>query len=134
MADFLLEVGTEELPAAFVSGALAQWQQRIPKTLEENNLASDAVKIYATPRRLAVLITGLPTQQPDKEEEIKGPPAKAAFKEDGTPTPAGFGFAKKQGVEISAFEVRPTDKGDFIFVKKVTKGRLVAEILTSTLR
>lgn len=130
MADFLLEVGTEELPAAFVSGALAQWQQRIPKTLEENNLASDAVKIYATPRRLAVLITGLPTQQPDKEEEIKGPPAKAAFKEDGTPTPAGFGFAKKQGVEISAFEVRPTDKGDFIFVKKVTKGRLVAEILT----
>lgn len=130
MADFLLEVGTEELPAGFVSGALAQWQQRIPKTLEENCLANNAVKIYGTPRRLAVLITGLPTQQPDKEEEIKGPPAKAAFKEDGTPTPAGEGFAKKQGVEVSTFEVRPTDKGDFIFVKKVTPGRPVAEILT----
>jgi glycyl-tRNA synthetase beta chain len=68
-------------------------------------------------------------QQPDREEEIKGPPAKAAFKEDGTVTPAGLGFAKKQGVEISAFEVRPTEKGDFIFVKKVTPGRPVADIL-----
>lgn len=130
MASFLLEVGTEELPASFVSSALSQWKQRIPKSLEENSLGSDAIKIYATPRRLAVLITGLPSQQPDRDEEIKGPSAKAAFKPDGTPTPAAEGFAKKQGVEISAFEVRSTDKGDFIFVQKVTPGRPVAEILT----
>jgi glycyl-tRNA synthetase beta chain len=129
MPSFLLEVGTEELPASFLSGAIAQWQQRIPKSLDENGLSRDGVKIYGTPRRLAILITGLPVQQPDREEEIKGPPAKAAFKEDGTVTPAGLGFAKKQGVEISAFEVRPTEKGDFIFVKKVTPGRPVADIL-----
>ncbi|PAX59712.1 glycine--tRNA ligase subunit beta [Brunnivagina elsteri] len=129
MPSFLLEVGTEELPASFLSGAIAQWQQRIPKSLDENSLVNDGVKIYGTPRRLAVLITGLPVQQPDREEEIKGPPAKAAFKEDGTVTPAGAGFAKKQGVEISAFEIRPTEKGDFIFVKKVTPGRPVADIL-----
>ncbi len=129
MPSFLLEVGTEELPASFLSGAIAQWQQRIPKSLDENSLVRDGVKIYGTPRRLALLITGLPVQQPDREEEIKGPPAKAAFKEDGTVTPAGLGFAKKQGVEISAFEVRPTEKGDFIFVKKVTPGRPVADIL-----
>ncbi|NJR18764.1 MAG: glycine--tRNA ligase subunit beta [Calothrix sp. CSU_2_0] len=130
MPSFLLEVGTEELPASFLSGAIAQWQQRIPKSLDENSLVRDGVKIYGTPRRLAVLITGLPVQQPDREEEIKGPPAKAAFKEDGTLTPAGAGFAKKQGVEISQFEVRPTEKGDFIFVKKITPGRPVADILT----
>jgi glycyl-tRNA synthetase beta chain len=129
MASFLLEVGTEELPASFLSGAIAQWQQRIPKSLDENSLARDTVKIYGTPRRLAVLITGLPVQQPNREEDIKGPPANTAFKEDGTPTPAGLGFAKKQGVEISAFQVRPTEKGDFIFVKKVTPGLPVAEIL-----
>ncbi|MCS6814037.1 MAG: glycine--tRNA ligase subunit beta, partial [Cyanobacteria bacterium] len=91
MATFLLEVGTEELPASFISEAIAQWQQRIPQSLAEQKLNSEAVQVYATPRRLAVLITGLPTQQADQTEDIKGPPAQAAFK-DGTPTPAAEGF------------------------------------------
>ncbi|MDZ8187994.1 MAG: glycine--tRNA ligase subunit beta [Nostoc sp. ChiSLP02] len=126
---FLLEIGTEELPANFLSGALAQWQERIPRSLAENSLKSESVKVYGTPRRLAVLITGLPSQQPDREEEIKGPPAAAAFK-DGQPTPAALGFAKKQGVEIEALSVRPTDKGDFVFVQRRIPGRPVAELLT----
>ncbi|ARV60526.1 glycine--tRNA ligase subunit beta [Nostocales cyanobacterium HT-58-2] len=129
MPAFLLEVGTEELPASFLSSAIAQWKSRIPQTLEENSLAYDAVEVYGTPRRLAVLIKGLPSQQSDREEEVKGPPAQAAFK-DGQPTPAAQGFAKKQGVEVSALEVRATDKGDFVFVKKTIHGRPVAEILT----
>ena len=132
MTNFLLEVGTEELPASFLSGALAQWKRQIPISLQENFLDTDAVEIYGTPRRLAVLIKGLPPQQPDREEEIKGPPAKAAFK-DGSPTKAAEGFAKKQGVDVSAFEVRPTDKGDFIFVKKSIKGRTIDDILTEVI-
>jgi glycyl-tRNA synthetase beta chain len=129
MANFLLEVGTEELPASFVAGAISQWRQRIPGSLAENSLESTSIQVYGTPRRLAVLITGLPTQQPNREEEIKGPPAQAAFK-DGQPTPAALGFAKKQGVDVADFEVRATDKGDFIFVKKLTSGRSIAEIFT----
>ncbi|MBK1989711.1 glycine--tRNA ligase subunit beta [Sphaerospermopsis aphanizomenoides BCCUSP55] len=129
MPAFLLEVGTEELPANFLSSAIVQWRSRIPQTLAANNLKAETVEVYGTPRRLAVLITGLPSQQPDKEEEIKGPPAQAAFK-DGQPTPAAVGFAKKQGVELSAFEIRPTEKGDFVFIQKKTPGRPVAEILT----
>lgn len=129
MPAFLLEVGTEELPAGFVSNAVSQWRDRIPKSLDEQGLQRDDVKIYATPRRLAILITGLPSQQPDREEEVKGPPAQAAFK-DGNPTPAAVGFAKKQGVDISALEIRPTDKGDFVFVNKLTKGRQIGEIFT----
>lgn len=129
MAAFLLEVGTEELPASFLSSAIVQWRERIPKTLEANSLKAETVEVYGTPRRLAVLITGLPSQQPDKEEEIKGPPAQAAFK-NGQPTKAAEGFAKKQGVELSALEIRTTDKGDFVFVNKKTPGRSVAEILT----
>ncbi|MBD2205122.1 glycine--tRNA ligase subunit beta [Calothrix sp. FACHB-1219] len=129
MANFLLEVGTEELPAGFLGGALAQWRSLIPQSLVINSLTSDAVEVYGTPRRLAVLIKGLPSQQPDREEEIKGPPAQAAFK-DGQPTPAALGFAKKQGVEIAALQIRPTDKGDFVFVNKSIPGRPVAEILT----
>lgn len=130
MADFLLEVGTEELPAAFVSSAIRQWQALIPTSLSEHFLSPESVNIYGTPRRLAVLMRGLPQGQADREEEIKGPPAQAAFK-DGVPTKAAEGFARKQGVELSALEVRPTDKGDFVFVQKKTAGRPTAEILTA---
>ncbi len=129
MPGFLLEVGTEELPASFLSDALVQWRERIPQSLEANSLKGESVQVYGTPRRLAVLIKGLPFQQPDREEEIKGPPAQAAFK-DGQPTAAAVGFAKKQGVELDALFLRPTDKGEFVFVQKRIPGRPVAEILT----
>ncbi|MBD1943807.1 glycine--tRNA ligase subunit beta, partial [Coleofasciculus sp. FACHB-712] len=129
MSSFLLEVGTEELPASFVNDAIAQWRSRIPASLAENSLAHEAIEVYGTPRRLAVLIAGLPTQQPDREEEVKGPPAQAAFK-DGQPTKAAEGFARKLGVELNALEIRPTDKGDFVFVRQTIPGRPTAEILT----
>ncbi|MEH1840377.1 MAG: glycine--tRNA ligase subunit beta [Nostoc sp.] len=129
MPAFLLEVGTEELPASFLSDALVQWQKRIPQSLEANSLKGESVQVYGTPRRLAVVIKGLPSQQPDREEEIKGPPAQAAFK-DGQPTAAAVGFAKKQSVELDALFLRPTDKGEFVFVQKRIPGRPVAEILT----
>src|SRR4028119_392704 len=129
MPTFLLEVGTEELPADFVDSAIEQWQSRLPKSLDEQFLTPEGIEVYGTPRRLTVLIEGLPAQQPDREEEVKGPPAQAAFK-DGKPTPAAEGFARKQGVELEALEVRPTDKGDFVFVRKMISGRPSAEILT----
>ncbi len=128
MPAFLLEVGTEELPADFVGDAIQQWRSRIPQTLTENSLTFEGIYVYGTPRRLAVLVKGLPHRQPDREEEIKGPPASAAFK-DGQPTKAAEGFAKKQGVELDALEVRPTDKGDFVFVRRLFAGRPTADIL-----
>lgn len=128
MATFLLEVGTEELPASFVGSAIDQWQTLIPQSLAEASLTTTAIKVYGTPRRLAVVITGLPEQQPDREEEIKGPPASAAFK-DGQPTKAGEGFAKKQGVDLSALEVRATDKGEFVFINKKTPGLATTQVL-----
>lgn len=128
MSDFLLEVGTEELPADFVASAIAQWQTKIPTTLEAEFLTPAAIEVYGTPRRLAVLITGIPPQQSDRTEEIKGPPVKAAFK-DGQPTQAAEGFARKQGVEVGELEIRNTPKGEFVFIQKQIKGRKAAEIL-----
>jgi glycyl-tRNA synthetase beta chain len=129
MPTFLLEVGTEELPADFVDSAITQWKERIPQSLKEQCLTHEPIEFYGTPRRLGVLIQGLLEQQPDREEEVKGPPAKAAFK-DGNPTPAAVGFARKQGVELDALEVRDTDKGEFVFVLKKIPGRAATEILT----
>ncbi|TAE92298.1 MAG: glycine--tRNA ligase subunit beta [Oscillatoriales cyanobacterium] len=128
MPNFLLELGTEELPASFVAGSVQQWQELVPATLAEQSLTNESINVYATPRRLAVLVKGLPLKQLDREEEVKGPPASSAFK-DGKPTKAAEGFAKKQGVEIDALEVRATDKGDFVFVLKQIPGRMTADIL-----
>ena len=128
MATFLLEVGTEELPASFVGEALAQWQIRIPAALAEQFLENDGLQVYGTPRRLAVLISGLPERQPDREEEAKGPPAKAAFKA-GSPTKAAEGFAASKGVSVADLEVRDTDKGPFVFVQQKMPGRATAELL-----
>lgn len=128
MATFLLEVGTEELPASFVSDALHQWQTRIPAELTQQALTPEAVRFYGTPRRLAVMLDGLPLRQPDRREEVKGPPAQAAFK-DGQPTKAAEGFAKSRGVEVSALEVRDTDKGSFVFVNQDIPGRAATDIL-----
>ncbi|MEO1131798.1 MAG: glycine--tRNA ligase subunit beta, partial [Cyanobacteria bacterium J06639_1] len=74
MVSFLLEVGTEELPASFVRSAIAQWQTDIPASLAELELSPESVKVFGTPRRLAVRIDGLPAQQSDRVEEVKGPP------------------------------------------------------------
>ncbi len=128
MSTLLLEVGTEELPADFVASAIAQWQELIAKSLEESLLTPETVAVYGTPRRLAILVQGLPRTQPDREEEIKGPHASAAFKE-GNPTAAAVGFARKQGVDVASLQIRPTDKGEFVFIAKKTPGRGATEIL-----
>ncbi|NJP17691.1 MAG: glycine--tRNA ligase subunit beta [Hydrococcus sp. CRU_1_1] len=128
MPNFLLEIGVEELPAEFVDRAIAQWKEGIPTTLEEQFLTPSAIAFYGTPRRLAILIEGLPVKQSDRTEEVKGPPASAAFK-DGKPTKAAEGFANKQGVAVTDLFVRETEKGDFVFVEKTTLGQTTAEIL-----
>ncbi|MEO1348643.1 MAG: glycine--tRNA ligase subunit beta [Cyanobacteria bacterium J06635_15] len=128
MATFLLEVGTEELPASFVGDAIEQWRSRITASLSEAFLLPEAIKLYGTPRRLAVVIEGLPERQSDREEDVKGPPAKAAFK-DGKPTKAAEGFAKSRGVNLDALEIRDTDKGPFVFVQQKIPGQATTEIL-----
>jgi glycyl-tRNA synthetase beta chain len=128
MATFLLEVGTEELPAGFVDEALEQWRSRIPKSLAERCLTPEKIEYFGTPRRLAVMIWGLPERQPDQNEEVKGPPAQAAFK-DGEPTKAAIGFAQKQGVAVADLEVRATEKGEFVFVRKTIAGQATSDLL-----
>ncbi|MDB9517381.1 glycine--tRNA ligase subunit beta [Roseofilum reptotaenium CS-1145] len=130
MSTFLLEVGTEELPADFIASAIGQWRSLIAQSLANDLLTPTSIEVYGTPRRLCVLIEGLPLQQPDREAEIKGPPAKAAFK-DGKPTKAAEGFAKKQGVKVEDFEIRPTEKGDFVFIRKQIPGCVVPQLLTA---
>ena len=128
MAAFLLEVGTEELPASFVTDALKQWQQRIPLSLTENYLTSTKISFYGTPRRLAVLIEGLPRHQPDQVLEIKGPALASAYN-NGAPTKALLGFARSKGIDIADLVVKETEKGSFVFASQEVRGRETDQVL-----
>ena len=127
-ATFLLEIGTEELPADFVRQALDQLQQRVSRDLREARLGHGAVSVFGTPRRLVVSVADLEDRQPDLEEDRKGPPVAQAFK-DGIPGPAAIGFAKRCGVDPSALEQRDTPKGPCVFATVLTPGQACVELL-----
>ena len=128
MATFLLEIGTEELPADFARLALPQLQSVVSESLADQRLDHGGIAVTGTPRRLAVLVEGLPLRQSDRSEEHKGPPAQQAFR-DGQPTPAAVGFARRCGVAPEQLEVRETPKGPFVFATSLTPGRASAEVL-----
>ena len=127
-ATFLLEIGTEELPADFVRQALDQLQQRVSRDLREARLGHGAVSVFGTPRRLVVSVADLEDRQPDLEEDRKGPPVAQAFK-DGIPGPAAIGFAKRCGVDPSALGQRDTPKGPCVFATVLTPGQACVELL-----
>ena len=128
MATFLLEIGTEELPADFARLALPQLEAIVQAGLAEARLAHRGLQIRGTPRRLAVLVEGLVERQSDARQEHKGPPAQQAFRE-GQPTEAAVGFARRCGVEPAQLEVRDTPRGPFVFATSLTPGRGALEVL-----
>jgi glycyl-tRNA synthetase beta chain len=128
MAFFLLEIGTEELPADFARLALAQLQEQVQRDLAVARLPAPSVVVTSTPRRLAVLVEGLPTSQEDEQQEHKGPPAQLAFR-DGVATEAAVGFARRCGLPVEKLEVRETAKGPFVFARTLQTGRPCQEVL-----
>src|SRR6478736_2271695 len=99
MPDFLLEIGCEEIPARMIDAGSQELRERVAKLLARERLApSGTLSGFDTPRRLAVLASGIPAAQPDITEQVTGPSLHVAYK-DGQPTPAAQAFAKKAGVE-----------------------------------
>ena len=134
MADFLLEIGLEEVPARMIASAEAELGRRVHELLTRERLLEDgaSVKTYSTPRRLAVLVEGVRASQADTEEKLTGPSWKVAFK-DGVPTAAAEAFAKKAGVAASDLEKVTTPKGEYVGATVKRAGRAAAEILGSEL-
>src|SRR6516225_2110212 len=134
MADFLLEIGLEEIPARMIAGAEAELGKRVQELLTRERLLEDGAtaKTYSTPRRLAVLVEGVHAVQADVEEKLTGPSWNVAFK-DGAATKAAEAFAKKAGVEISALEKVTTAKGEYIGATVKKQGRSAKELLAGEL-
>src|ERR1019366_5023796 len=152
MAEFLFEIGLEEVPARMIAGAEAELQRRVVAMLERERLVSAAereqphdslasgsvimghprVRSFSTPRRLAVWVGGVATKQQDATEEMLGPAVKIAYK-DGVPTAAAAAFAKKAGVAVEALKTVTTAKGEYLAATSVKAGRAAAEVIAEEL-
>lgn len=128
-ADFLVELGTEELPPKALLTLRDAFARGIRTGLAEARLTHGELLAYATPRRLAVLVEALETEQPLQTIENRGPPTRLAYDEDGKPTKAAEAFAKKCGVTISDLDTLSTDKGEWLFYKGEVAGKPATELL-----
>jgi glycyl-tRNA synthetase beta chain len=135
--DLLFELGCEELPPKSLLKLSNALLSGIETGLKDASLSYTSAHAYATPRRLAVIIKGLNTSQPDKSIEKRGPAVQAAFAEDGTPSKAAQGFARGCGTTVDKLDRLKTDKGEWLAfnqqVKGLTTEQLIPEIILKSI-
>ena len=129
MKKLLFEIGTEELPANYMPNILKDLKELARKKLQDARVPFTGVTVMGTPRRLAVLVSGVEETQADSVEEFKGPAVNIAFK-DGEPTKAAQGFARGKGVDVKDLVVRD----NYIYAVKHIQGRATAELLPNVLQ
>ena len=125
MSKYLLEVGVEELPYKFIPMAISQLKSGFEAFLQNNNVSFSNIKVMATPRRLAVVVDGLSSSQPDVEKVVKGPIATVAFDENKNLTKAGEGFANKNGVSKDDLYL----ENNYVWAKISVKGKNTKDLL-----
>ena len=128
-ADLLFEIGTEEIPASYVPPVLAQLREIATESLTNHRIPFGEIETLGTPRRITLSIKDLKTLQESEETEVVGPPKRIAYDENGEPTKAAIGFAKTQGVELSALRIVETERGEYIAASKLEEGVAVQEVL-----
>ena len=131
--EIFLEIGTEEIPAGFLPKAMADLERMMRKELETARLAFAEIRTFATPRRLALSVSEVAEEQPTLRTEAMGPAKQIAFDADGNPTKAAIGFARGQGVDVTALQTVKTDKGEYLYLEKEEPGRPTTELLKEVL-
>jgi len=134
MRDLLFEIGVEEIPAGYLDPALAQLQAMFVARAEELKLGFGSVRVLGTPRRLALLVSGLAEKQDDIKEELLGPSKKAAFDAEGKATRAAEGFAKSKGVSVEDLQTVDTPKGEYLMLTREVPGRETISLLPEVLK
>ncbi len=129
----IFEIGTEEMPAGYLLPALRELKENIVQGLADLRLTSREINGAVTPRRLVVCVEDLLARQPDRTEEILGPPKKAAFDPAGKPTKAAIGFAKSRGVRIADIKIAATPKGEYLLICQEQKGCPTEELMVAFL-
>jgi len=138
MTNLLFEIGTEEIPAGYITPALNQIKTVFTEQASKQCLTMESVYCTGTPRRLILFVKGLTEKQASINEEIQGPSVAIAFDKTGPLTKAGLGFAKSQGVNVANLKIKKTSKGEYCFAVKVIEGQetinILPEILTNIVR
>ena len=132
-ADFLFEIGTEEIPAGYVPPVLTQLRDIATKSLTDRRIPFGEIETFGTPRRIVLSIKDLKTLQESEETEVVGPPKRIAYDENGEPTQAAIGFAKTQGVELTALRIVETERGEYVAASKLETGAPTQEVLQTLL-
>lgn len=127
--DFLLEIGTEEIPAKFIPGTVKQLEEKTVGFLQEQRLAYDFITIYSTPRRLSIYVASLAEKQEDQLEVFRGPAKNIAFDDKGNPTKAAEGFANGKGLSVAELQVKEVNGIEYLFAEVASKGKKAKEIL-----
>jgi glycyl-tRNA synthetase len=135
---YLLEIGSEPLPATFVPIGMQNLENALRTLLKEQNLAYEGIQVFGTPRRLGAMIRGLVEGTADEKISRKGPNVASAFEENGSPTKQGAGFLKSLGFEsITRSDIESTEglsvQGDYLFAEIEKKGKSIYEILADAL-
>lgn len=130
MPTFLLEIGTEEIPASYLRPAAEELRDRLISFLDESGIDHGEARVFYTPRRLAVLCEGVALKQKDTVALVTGPPVSRAFDQNGEPTGAASGFAKAHGVDLSCLSTKDTPKGKVVAFEQKKKGRRTSALLT----
>lgn len=133
MRKYLLEIGVEELPSKFVEDALVQIKNSAYEFLEENKLGFEDLKVYATPRRLSLIIEGIAEAQSDVDIEVKGPAKKISFDENSNPTKPLLGFMKSQNLELEDLEYRFIKDVEYVYGIVHREGKSAEEILIDSI-
>jgi len=132
--DFLVEIGTEELPPKALRTLMQSFADGMAARLDEARLARREIRAFASPRRLAVLVSALAARQPDRSVVIKGPPVRVAFDKDGAPTKAALAFADKCGVAVDELTRESSPAGEWLVSNTTELGRPAAELLPGIVR
>ena len=131
--DFLLEIGTEEIPAGFLTKAYRDLATEAEKLLRRLRLEHGPIRVLGTPRRLTLMVENLAPGQEDRVVENLGPAKRIAFDAEGNPTKAGIGFARGQGVKPEELEIVSTEKGEYVCVRKRETGEQTIPLLAAAL-
>ena len=131
MSEFLLEIGSEEIPALMIQPALSQLEEGLLELFEDNGVRADTLTLnqYGSPRRMTVTVSGLPETQPEREEIILGPPRAVAMDSAGDPTKAALGFARKNNIHPDGLEIFDTEKGSYVGCRIKHSERPFSEVL-----
>ncbi len=132
MSTYLLEIGTEELPADLSESVISQFELNVNNDLNSSKIKFNEIRVTTTPRRIVLMIEGIAPFSEDNIEERKGPPVSQSF-DDGKPTKAAIGFAKRYDLPPEKLEIRETPKGSFVFAKLIEEGKPVQSLLADYL-